>query len=205
MATVPTPRTVNVTRVFRSATDAQIAAGLDWYAAAYRDASALADRHGVSADVASGVLAALSPMNSWGANKAIADRALAAGGTLTSGYLTLGLTRANRIILGEAPADVLYSRTAHKVLAFYHCIATAGDTDTVCVDRHASDIAWGKRHNDATRPGLPTSRYNLIADAYRAASRILGHSPARVQAVTWVAWRERYWAAGAFNGQAIAG
>ena len=64
------------------------------------------------------------------------------------------------------------------------------------VDRHAWDIYTNTRLNP-TR--VTDKRYREAADAYRRAAKILGTTPSRVQSVTWVAWRRRYWAEGAFD------
>jgi len=192
------PLTRNVTGVYRTASVEHVQAGQDWYADAYRIAGSIAERHGVSTDTAAGIIAALSPLNSWGANVTLADRFIAAGG-LNEGYLGVGLTKAQKILDGAAPLTVLKS---DKVSNFYRCIATAGITDAVCVDRHAYSIAHASRTVQV--PSLTPSRYAAIAETYRRAARILSRqgvkvSPAQVQAVTWVSWRSRYWSAGAFD------
>ncbi len=201
MTTLPAPSTRNVTRVFREATPDQVAAGLDWYADAYKIAGALAARYDVTLDTAAGILAALSPLNSWGANVNLAARFLDAGG-LTSGYLGTGLRAGARILAGGSPLSVLAGK---KVNNFFRCIVSAGETDAVCVDRHAFDLAVNTRQTDAVRPNLKGARYDTVADAYRRAARILGVHAAQVQAVTWVSWRQRFWAVGAFDGHADLG
>ena len=198
--------TRNVTRVFRLATEAQIAAGLDWYTDAHSVAQTMATAHGVSVAQAAGIIAALSPLNSWGANVNLANRLIASGG-LTSGYLGVGLHKANAILAGTDPLVVL---TSSKVRAFYLGILTQGETDAVCIDRHAYDVASGTRHNDQTRPTVSGKRYADAAEAYKRAARILSRetgetlSAAQVQAITWKAWRERYWAAGAWDAHTVA-
>lgn len=205
-ATAPTPRTAHVTRVFRSATPDQIAGALDWYADAHRIALILAERHGVSVEVSAGIIAALSPLNGWGANVNLAARFLDAGG-LTSGYLSLGLSKATRILAGARPETIL---TSNKIAAFYAGIVSAGETDIVTVDRHAYDIAVNKRHNDDTRPKLSDKRYAETADVYRRAARILSRETgtpmyaAQVQSITWVSWRARWWSEGAYDSHEIA-
>lgn len=200
------PSTRNVTRVFRTATPAQIAAGLDWYADAHRVAGALATRYGVTLEVSAGVIAALSPLNSWGANVNLATRFLDAGG-LTSGYLGDGLRKAARILAGEHVEDVL---TSPKVAAFYAGIVTNGATDIVCVDRHAMDIADNERRTDGTRPKITGKRYAAYAETYQRAARIISReigetiSAAQIQAITWKTWRNRYWAEGAFDRHEVA-
>lgn len=200
MANDLTPSTRNITRIYRAADSESLVSGLNWYTEAHAIASTLASKHGVTLDQAAGVIAALSPLNSWGANVNLADRFLEAGG-LHAGYLGTGLAKGRRILAGESPRQVLRSA---KVAAFFECIVSAGITDAVCVDRHAFDLAVGVRHAEGERPGLIGARYAAVAEAYRRAARILGVSPAQVQAVTWRAWRKRFWAEGAYDSHAVA-
>jgi hypothetical protein len=192
---VPATLTRNILRVYRSATPAQIAAGREWYAEAHRVAHTLAGRYGVTPDQAAGVIAATSPLNSWAANVRISERILAAGG-LSEGYLTVGLRKADAILAG---ADIVATLKSDKVVNFFECIRANGETQAVCVDRHAADIALGVRHTDATRPSIKGRRYAELADAYRRAGARVGVSPAVLQAITWLTWRNRFWAVGAFD------
>lgn len=193
--------TRNVTRVFRTATPDQIGAGADWYADAHRIAQALATAHNLTVGATAGIIAALSPLNSWGANVNLATRLITAGG-LTSGYLGAGLAKANAILGGADPVAVL---TSPKVFAFYVNILTAGQTDTVCIDRHAYDIATNTRNTDDTRPAIGKRAHRDLEAAYQRAARILSKesgetvTASQVQAITWVTWRARYWSAGAFD------
>ena len=191
----------NITRVFRSASEEQHVNGRSWYLDANSIANALSSAYDVSFEQAAGIIAALSPMQSWGNNVNIATRFIAAGG-LQSGGLKANLAKAQAILDG---ADIVSTLRGNKVVAFFHCIVANGLSDAVCVDRHAYDVATGIRHNDATRPSLSDKRYAECVDAYQRAARILSRewgapiSPAQVQAVTWVAWRARYWSEGAFD------
>lgn len=192
--------TRNITAVFRSADDALIAEGIAWYEDARRIADALAVRYAVPMHVSAGVLAALSPLNSWGNNVNLAARMLASGGTLDAGYLRANLAKARRI-MAEGSVDALGGL---KVNNFYRSIVSGG-ADGVTIDRHA----WCIAHNDRSRtnniPSMTPKAYEAVADRYRRASVILSReygmplSPAVVQAVTWVVWRRRYWGAGAFD------
>lgn len=197
-----TPSTRNITRVFRTATPEQVEQGMAWYADARRIATALAGQNGTSVEVAAGVIAALSPLNSWGANVNLAARLMAAGG-LSEGYLKIGLRKANAILGGTEPLAVL---TSDKIRNFYLCIAAGGETDAVCVDRHAYSLAVAHRFNESEgdkMPNLSKGRYAETADAYRRAAVRLGVHAAQVQAVTWTAWRSRFWAAGAFDSHSV--
>ena len=186
-------RTVNVTRVFRSATSAELDEGLAWYPKAHDFAATIAHEVGHSVSTAAAVVAAVSPRMGWDQNRRLAERILRTGDT-SSGYLGAGLQRARRLLDGDRPFDVLQSR---KVLNFYVSILTAG-ADGVCVDRHAFDVATNTRHGEDDRPGIHPQRYDRVAQCYRNAARILRKetgiqnlSAAEVQATTWVAWRNR--------------
>ena len=192
--------TRNITSVFRSADAELIAEGVNWYSDARLIADAFAAKHALPVHVTAGVLAALSPLNSWGSNVNLAARMLASGGTLDAGYLKANLAKARRII-AEGTIDALGGL---KVNNFYLSIITGG-AEGVTIDRHAYCLAHNDRSKSNDVPKLSPKRYAEIADKYRRASVILSKeygmplSPAVVQAVTWVVWRRRYWGAGAFD------
>lgn len=191
------PQVRNITRIFRTATPEQVIAGSAWYAEAHGIASGWAERYGVSVEVAAGIIAALSPNNSWAANVKIAERFIAAGG-LTAGYFKQGLAKAARILAGEDPLVVL---GGNKITNFYLSIISEG-REGVCVDRHAYSLAANKRMTEGVH--LTPKQYAEVADAYTRAAAILrreGHAVtvAQVQSVTWTLWRSRFWAEGAFD------
>jgi hypothetical protein len=197
-----TPSTRNITKLFRTATLDEIKAGLDWYTEALATAQLLAVKYNVPVSVAAGVIAAVSPLNSWGSNKVLADKILAAGG-LTEGYLTVGLNKATAIIKGGDPPIVL---GGEKTTAFYLSIISGGLSDAVCIDRHSWSLSVNIRYAEGAIPSLKGRRYRLAADAHRRAARILSKeygmpiSPAQCQAVCWGLWRRLWWSEGAFDG-----
>ena len=198
---VLTPTTRNVTRLFRQASLAEVKAGREWYAEAHKAAVGFAAEFGVTLEIAAGVLAATSPLNSWGANVRLARKVLAAGGTKTDGYLGLGLKKANAIIAG---ADVETTLNGTKTVNFYRSIRTAGQ-EGVTIDRHSWSVAVNHRYDGGVIPSLSDRRYDAAAECYRRASRILSREygmdlpPAVIQAVTWVQWRNKFWSAGAWD------
>lgn len=200
------PTTRNVMRVLRNATPAQWEAGLTWYAEAHAFCTTLAAEHGVSVATVAGITAAGSPLNSWGSNRDLAARWLRrwAAGQSCDRYLGTGCRKGDAILAGADPLSQLRS---DKVRNFFLCILTAGThADAVCVDRHAWDITTNTRNTDESRPALTGKRYAAAAETYRRAARIAsrerGHyvSPAQVQAITWLAWRRRFWSEGAYDG-----
>jgi hypothetical protein len=197
--------TRNVTRVFRLATNAQVTSGLNWYSDAHNIAVALGDTYGVGTNRAAGVLAALSPLRSWGDNVNLATRFIVAGG-LTEGAFATSLDKAQRILDGDGTIKGICAiLNGNKTVSFFENISTNGHTNTVTVDRHAYDVATNTRHTDDTRASVTGKRYTTAANAYVRAAAILtkerGYTiyPAQVQAITWVAWRARYWNEGAFD------
>jgi len=180
-----TPTVANVLKVYRSATDAQLAEGIRWYDDAHTLAVALDP---TNVERSSGVIAALSPMMPWGRNVTTAVRAYADG--FASGCLNTSCAKADRILNGEAPLDVIGN--GNKVRNFYLNILNPSDAcGGVTVDRHAFDIAVGRVTDDETRGILSRKGvYDTFADVYRQAALIAGIGSAQMQAVTWVVWRE---------------
>lgn len=159
------------------------------------------------------VIAVLSPQLSWDRNVDLAwlaysryDDAVRRGATwlkdrdqrleamLTSwpGLKTNG-RKAMRILDGERPEDVV---SGPKVTAFYYAIKDANDPRGIVIDRHAFDVAVGRVMDDRTR-GIVLGRagaYESFVRAYERATVGLrafypNITPAEVQAVTWVVWR----------------
>jgi len=185
-------RTVNITRLFRQVSTTELDEGLDWYTSAWNECNLLAEQHAVPASVAAGVIAATSPKNPWPRNVALAARILETGDT-SSGYLGVGLRYSQRMLDGEDPLAVLQGM---KTRNFYRSIVSGG-VDGICIDRHAWDVAVGIRHTELGRPAISSGRYKAAAEAYRRAATILNGegylvSAAQVQAVTWVAWKNRH-------------
>jgi hypothetical protein len=179
------PTVANILRVYRSATDAQLAEGIRWYDDAHTLAVAL-DRNNV--ERSAGVIAALSPMLPWSRNVDLATRAYAEG--IATGCLASSCVKANRIMNGEAPLDVFGK--GPKVRNFYLNILSPSDPNGgVTVDRHAFDITVGKVTDDETRGILGRKgMYDHFAALYQEAARIAGIGSAQMQAVTWVVWRQ---------------
>ena len=205
MTNTLTPNVRNITRVFRTADAYQIESAAQWYSDAYEVAEAFAAKYSMTVEATAAVIAVLSPMNAWGNNVNLAARILAQGGHAAGGGLPANIAKANRIILGESPETVVGGR---KVTNFYRSILTKG-AEGLTVDRHAFDIAVNVRHTDADRPGISKGMYAAVTDAYGRAARILSReygiplTAGQVQSVTWMTWRARYWAPGAFDAHAV--
>jgi hypothetical protein len=170
----------NILACYSSATDEERSNGGDWYSYAHLFAAELGRGR---VRMAAGVIAALSPQESWSENVKLAIRAFSTRGP--SGQTGANVDKARRILLGDDPASVL---GGPKVRAFYALILDPGNGWEVVVDRHALDIALNGHEVKAKwleRKGA----YDLIGDAYRKAAAQLGLAPHQVQAITWLAHR----------------
>lgn len=191
--------TRRILNVYRSADAQQIAAGMVWYETAHNEAMKLSAEFNLTIEQTAGIIAALSPQVSWGFNLEW-SRAICEGDRTNYG-LTASQGKAEMIRYNPdiPPLDIL---GGPKVRAFYACIQSAGMTDTVCVDRHACDIATGIR---GSFNSLTAARIRVVQAAYVRAARRLAEtggpvlSAAQLQAITWVTWRARYWSEGAFD------
>lgn len=171
----------NILAVYDRATPAQRESGMNWYTHAHQ----LAEMVG-QGDVrkGAGIIAALSANTSWKQNLSMA---LEAGAGNPVKGLPLSLSKANRIMQGEAPAAVLGK--GQKTQSFYRNIYRPNVSGPVTIDRHAHDIARGEVWGDVNR-GLSTpTRYDLLVNAYRVAAAARHVRPHQMQAVTWEVWR----------------
>lgn len=205
-------RAARIELVARRALDDRSTAlvSLGWYSDAREFAERLARRYGYSLDTVAGVLAALSPMQEWQTQEKYTPAILeiAAGGAGFKTWEELAKLipgpgfhenkrKAAMILFGCPPLDsgnVKGALGGEKVKAFYSCLI--GETSQVCLDRHALAIAFGLADLPPTIKG---KRYRETAAAYTSAAAALRVAfpslsaeltPAGVQALTWVWWRE---------------
>lgn len=198
------PAVSNIVRVFAEASDADRFAGIDWYPEARAIAVELDPE---CPERAAAVIAALSPMMPWQRNVLLARIAYAlhaadliGDGTILPCLVNNG-RKAARILAGE-PADSVLK--GDKVRAFWQTITSPSDPDKVVVDRHALDVSLGITTDDVFRARYLSNKrnYAAVAALYREAAVIIAGvygiaiTPAQVQAVTWVAWRNALKAAG---------
>lgn len=172
--------------VYRNASFAAWSEGMTWYDDAHNFAKSLDP---MRFHRSAGVIAALSPMNVWSNNKNKAEQLYRQGHGEGCGLYS-NVLKAERIYAGEDALDVL---GGNKVRAFYLTIVDPyGDHDIV-VDRHAFDIAVGKRTSDKARSQLGRKgEYARFCETYRKGALAAGIGAAQFQAVTWCAWRERH-------------
>ena len=178
--------TRNIEHAVRSASPEEVRQGMDWYKRAHDVANEVGrgnTRKGA------GIIAALSPQTEWTENVRMA-RQLADTGTAT-GYITRAeVGKARRILEGEDPETVLpmQAKTGH----FFRNINDPSDVTAVTVDRHAHDLAMGRRFGSAQRSLGAIGRYQTFVGAHMNATNRLSDMnlvPNQTQAISWVRWR----------------
>lgn len=176
----------NILKCYAESTETERADGLSWYPKAQRYAADLAGRYGLATRAVSGIIAALSPMTSWDQNIKDAEAFLRLGKRATVTTYGPNKNKAARIRKGAEPSANL---GRDKTLSFFKCIE--GDDADVCIDRHASAIAYGRPLTDKERDTIRGRTYQRLQNAYRKAAQALNLKPSEVQAITWVSWRKK--------------
>lgn len=193
------PTTTNVLRTFWLATPEEFEEGREWYRRANDLAVELAqktfggsprcvednDQWDEELAKAVGVIAVLSPQESWDRNVEKARRIYDEWNATRTGRpigdyrmldswpgLKASAVKALRILDGEKPEDVV---SGPKVTAFYRAILDPHDPRGIVIDRHAFDVAVGRVMDDRTR-GIVLGRagaYESFVRAYeRAAAKL---------------------------------
>lgn len=187
---LPTEQT-NILRVYHAATTAEHAAGISWYPVAHQFALDLATRYGITLERAAGIVATLSPGASWEKNQEDAETVCKAFRKRTwvssPDFPKVGTYGEKNRVKCESIWKHGTEPSGEKVNAFWACIVHPHNETVVVVDRHALSIILCER----VEARLTAKQYEQAADHYRAAAKIVGLTPAELQAVTWVVWRER--------------
>lgn len=176
----------NIYATYQRATDADIATGLAWYPTAFEIATRIAK----TIEIGAGVIAAFSPQIAWRLNVELAAECIRK--RKFRGHYSANNRKARRIFEGADPRKVL---GGNKTKAFYECILSAGETDAVCIDRHAIAVCLGRdateleRHKLSKESGKQKRKYESFVSAYRTVSKRVGLSPSALQAIVWVTWR----------------
>ena len=183
---IMTGSVTNIINTYERATEEQQCGGENWYWMARHLAESLADQHDLPVVNVAYAIAALSPVTDWITNQIAASEVCATGFTrFQSGA---NIDKANRCLAGE-----LTKLRGPKVERFALAIVNPlGDT-TACIDRHAFSIWMGTKQTDVQQKVLARKgAYELVADAYAEAARILDVPVHTVQATTWIVWRDEH-------------
>ena len=176
----------NILNTYDSATEVQLMAGEQWYFSALALAEELADKHDLETVNVAYAIAALSPQKDWITNQ-VAIIELCETGT-TRFQSGVNIDKAKRCLAGQ-----LSALRGPKVERVALAISDPLGNTTACIDRHAFSIWMGTKQTDIQQKVLQRKgAYELVADAYAEAARILDVPVHTVQAVTWVVWRDQH-------------
>lgn len=187
--------TRNILKVYRQATPAQHAAGLNWYGEAHDIALEIGNGDEWKG---AGLLAVYSPLTPWWRNVELAVSSARSGIARTD---TLGNSArlAQRILDGEFALDVI---NGIKTRTFCENIALNGISDNVTVDVHAYSIAIGKA-TPSSQIKMGVRLYREIEIAYRNAAKREDVMETQMQAISWVVWRDLHPKRAARKGEAM--
>lgn len=178
----------NILSIWNRAEERDREEGFNWYSSALETSKRIARETRVSPEVAAGVIAALSPQMEWKANVELASRSLKT--KRFGGHYSSNVNKAKAIYRGARPESVLKSPDGHdKTFHFYQCIINGGNTDSVCLDRHALAIALGRETSKEERHALRRGVYKNLASVYSGLASELGVRGSELQAVCWVTWK----------------
>lgn len=181
--------------LFDTATDDELAAGLEWYDKAKGMVVEWSVKYGFDPLTVAGVVSALSPSVSWDRNVVDAENLLRA--------VSCGETDARNIVASTYPAQVEkavriawtqnpeHVGNGLKTVSFFCNIAGIWDTSAVTVDRHMLGAAVGSRTTEHQKIAVTDKRYFAIADAIKALARNRNVLPKQAQAVIWTTYRRR--------------
>lgn len=188
----------NILKVYRRATDNDIAHGLEWYDRAKRMAEWIALDVGLSVNTVIGVMAALSPNNRWERNCKDTEtmcRAFVEGDCMSdfkvSCYNTMK-EKAWSILVDELTDDddILSRLNGQKIRSFYSNIRGLNE---VTIDGHALNIALGIRQGLTTdKTNMGKKVYRQMQEAYVRAAKRVGIRPHELQAITWTTWKREH-------------
>jgi len=195
MSTAPFTR--RILKTFDSATQAEIKAGIEWYAVAQGQAQTLAKAYGHPMHIVVGVIAALSPNNRWERNLVDAENMLIGwhnGDDVTNIVCcTYKAMRRKAWSILEAMPDVdgvLSILNGQKIIAFAECIL---GRDACCIDGHALNIARGKREVlSSDKTNVTKKMFRTLQQAYSNAGKRRGFTAYEMQAITWTTWRNAH-------------
>ena len=196
----------NIIKMYNQASKQEIAETSKWYSDAqkFTETLSLEFNNQISSIKIAGVVAALSPRNEWNRNKFDAETLCKE--FLSNKYYQLNLfgyhfllnskvctfhankSKAIQILLSD-DSEIETILKGNKLISFYQGII--GDTEAVCIDGHAFNIASNRVTSLAEVPAISDKNYKIIQNVYRDAKNFINKrynlnlKTGELQAVTW--------------------
>ena len=196
----------NIIKMYEQATKQEIAETSKWYSDAqkFTETLSLEFNNQISSIKIAGVVAALSPRNEWNRNKFDAKQICKE--FLSNKYYQLNLfgyhfllnskvctfhankSKAIQILLSD-DSKIESILKGNKLISFYRGII--GDTEAVCIDGHAFNIASNRVTSLAEVPAISDKNYKTLQNVYRDAKNFINKryglnlKTGELQAVTW--------------------
>ena len=196
----------NIIKMYEQASKKEIAETSKWYSDAQKFTETLSSEFNnqISSIKIAGVVAALSPRNEWNRNKFDAEQICKE--FLSNKYYQLNLfgyhfllnskvctfhankSKAIQILLSD-DSKIESILKGNKLISFYRGII--GDTEAVCIDGHAFNIASNRVTSLAEVPAISDKNYKIIQNVYRDAKNFINKrynlnlKTGELQAVTW--------------------
>src|SRR3990167_9874307 len=187
-----TPMKNRILKIFHSATPLETLEGAAWYDNARAEIEALAIAYSLPARTIAGVVAVLSPRLRWSENIIDASnviyqfRAGITAENCKSRTFLRSVNKAYNVLQGDDSAI-----SGPKVTAFYRNLL--GDPDVITIDIWVVRAAIGRTLRDSSGSGRVPNKteHAAITRAYENAANELGIAPTTLQAIVWVAVRNR--------------
>lgn len=181
----------NLRRVLAQAGESEIRIAQQAFPKYNKIVTALAAKHGFSAEIGAAVFSALSPNNDYYGNLRDTSRLMEAAANqrdLTSFKVSTygnNKRKAWRIAHGEPPLDLIVS---DKTRNFFLNINNPYDPMPVTIDGHMFNMWLGQRVN-LVGLRVPKSLYYTVADGVRTLAQETGYLPCEVQGILWYTHR----------------
>ena len=196
----------NIIKMYEQASKQEIAETSKWYSDAqkFTETLSLEFNNQISSIKIAGVVAALSPRNEWNRNKFDAEQICKE--FLSNKYYQLNLfgyhfllnskvctfhankSKAIKILLSD-DSEIETILKGNKLISFYRGII--GDTEAVCIDGHAFNIACNRVSSLAEVPAISDKNYRTLQNVFRDAKNFINKryglnlKTGELQAVTW--------------------
>ncbi len=178
----------NLVIAFKKVGPESLRDGLAWYQTANSFCQSLAGKYALDCSKVCAILSALSPATNYEQNKKDTEGLirLLTGRIQSYTCTTYGPNVRKARAIFEANDNYIQFfnlKTGPKTYNFFLNVSNPIGNE-VTIDRHAYRIATGLEYKHLT-----VKQYDILADHYRKAAKVLGILPLELQAVLWIDYR----------------